>query len=221
MSSLSVESQQKVRQEEPASVTSPESPRANQSTDTQLLATHLKEADPAMYEIIENASLQPRRPPLGGFRGAEELGRFWPRPKLTTWCQTGEEEAEALHQPHPFRELHITGSAGRSRQSHAEYDDHDDHDLWKRARRLTSPQTSTLRDIPEQDTMAVTSSSTLQRGYASKEHWRRSAWMTSNGVSMFNVRALRCPRPNGRGCVANTSSKLCPAHPPTYTSTPL
>lgn len=63
VSSLSVESQQKVRQEEPASVTSHESPRANQSTDTQLLATHLKEADPAMYEIIENASLQPRHPP--------------------------------------------------------------------------------------------------------------------------------------------------------------
>lgn len=56
MSSLSVESQQKVRQDGSASVTSHESPPANQSTATQLLATHLKEADPAMYEIIENAS---------------------------------------------------------------------------------------------------------------------------------------------------------------------
>lgn len=56
MSSLSVENQQKVRQDGSASVTSHESAPANQSTATQLLASHLKEADPAMYEIIENAS---------------------------------------------------------------------------------------------------------------------------------------------------------------------
>lgn len=55
VSSLNVDSQQKVR--EPGSTpVATESAPANQKTATQLLATHLKEADPAMFDIIENAS---------------------------------------------------------------------------------------------------------------------------------------------------------------------
>lgn len=57
VSTLNVESQQKVREEGPATVASTSgSSLANQPAAQQLLATHLKEADPAMYEIIENAS---------------------------------------------------------------------------------------------------------------------------------------------------------------------
>lgn len=39
-----------------APVASSESALANQTTPIQLLSSHLKDADPAMYEIIENAS---------------------------------------------------------------------------------------------------------------------------------------------------------------------
>lgn len=58
MSSLNVDSQQKVREQGPAPVATAAA-LANQSPDTQLLATSLKEADPAMYDIIENASIYP------------------------------------------------------------------------------------------------------------------------------------------------------------------
>lgn len=54
VSSLNVESQQKVR--EGSTPVAPESAPADKVTEQQLLASHLKEADPAMYEIIENAS---------------------------------------------------------------------------------------------------------------------------------------------------------------------
>lgn len=57
MTTLNVESQQKVREDGPAPVASTSgSSFANQSTAQQALAAHLKEADPAMFEIIENAS---------------------------------------------------------------------------------------------------------------------------------------------------------------------
>lgn len=56
VSTLNVESQQKVRQEEPDTFASTSgSSLANQPAAQQLLATNLKEADPAMFEIIENA----------------------------------------------------------------------------------------------------------------------------------------------------------------------
>lgn len=47
-----------MRQEEPDNfvASTSESSLANQPAAQQLLATNLKEADPAMYEIIENAS---------------------------------------------------------------------------------------------------------------------------------------------------------------------
>lgn len=54
VSSLNVESQQKVR--EGSTPVAPESAPADKVAEQQLLASHLKEADPAMYEIIENAS---------------------------------------------------------------------------------------------------------------------------------------------------------------------
>lgn len=112
VSSLNVESQQKVR--EPGSTpVADESAPANQKTATQLLATHLKEADPAMYDIIENASS--RIPPE---RKREKNSM------LTTFRhkRTGEEKTKALYQPHSLRELHITGGAGCPGQSHAKYE---------------------------------------------------------------------------------------------------
>lgn len=54
VSSLNVESQQKVR--EGSTPVAPESAPADKVAEQQLLASHLKEADPVMYEIIENAS---------------------------------------------------------------------------------------------------------------------------------------------------------------------
>lgn len=63
MSSLNVESQQKVR--EGSTPVAPESAPADKVAEQQLLATHLKEADPAMYEIIENASTSPHLHPHG------------------------------------------------------------------------------------------------------------------------------------------------------------
>lgn len=75
VSTLNVERQQKVRHDAsspstsstlssspaaaaaPLSTASAAAAPANQSTATQLLASHLKEADPAMYEIIENVRI--------------------------------------------------------------------------------------------------------------------------------------------------------------------
>ncbi|KAJ4417263.1 Cytochrome B translational activator protein cbs2 [Gnomoniopsis sp. IMI 355080] len=58
VSTLNLESQQQVRQEAPDTFASSSgSSLANQPAAQQLLATNLKEADPAMYEIIENATL--------------------------------------------------------------------------------------------------------------------------------------------------------------------
>lgn len=54
LSSLNVESQQKVR--EGSTPVAPVSAPADKVAEQQLLASHLKEADPAMYEIIEKAS---------------------------------------------------------------------------------------------------------------------------------------------------------------------
>lgn len=91
---------------------------ANQKTDTQLLATHLKEADPAMYEIIENASL-----PLVAAAAAAATTSLGEANMLTTLdIRTGEDKAKALHQPHPLRELHITGGARCPGQSNAKYE---------------------------------------------------------------------------------------------------
>lgn len=58
---MNVENQQKVR-EGPSDPFAQESAPANLDAEQQLLSAHLKDADPAMYEIIENASL-PRPPP--------------------------------------------------------------------------------------------------------------------------------------------------------------
>lgn len=74
VSTLNAESQQKVRQEEPDNfvASTSESSLANQPAAQQLLATNLKEADPAMYEIIENASCLGNSVSLGrayGFDG--------------------------------------------------------------------------------------------------------------------------------------------------------
>lgn len=54
VSSLNVESQQKVR--EGSTPVAPEAAPADKVAEQQLLASDLKEADPVMYEIIENAS---------------------------------------------------------------------------------------------------------------------------------------------------------------------
>ena len=56
ISSINVEAQQKVREGSSVPPTPRESAPANQTAEQQLLSAHLKEADPAMYEIIQNAS---------------------------------------------------------------------------------------------------------------------------------------------------------------------
>lgn len=120
VTTLNVESQQKVREDGPVSVASiPGSSLANQSTAQQALAAHLKEADPAMFEIIENASIHTHRS-----EREQDRTEAWKRADVI-FAVTGEEPTEALHQPHSFRELHITGCAGCIRQPHAEYDAHD------------------------------------------------------------------------------------------------
>lgn len=107
---------------------------------------------------------------------------------LTVRGRVGEETTEALHQPHSLRELHIAGGAGCVRQSYAEYDG---PCLFRNTGGLTKAlQINTPKGIPEQDTTAAMSSSTHQKGYASKEHWKHSDWTPNNGESMCNVRAL-------------------------------
>lgn len=116
VSSLNVESQQKVR--EGSTPVAPESAPADKVAEQQLLASHLKEADPAMYEIIENASTLLHLHPRGPSRWGElqiEAGR------LTAPARTGEEETKALYQPHSIRELHIPGRSRCPRESYAEY----------------------------------------------------------------------------------------------------
>lgn len=110
VSSLNVESQQKVRDEPGSTPVATESAPANQKTDSQLLATHLKEADPAMFDIIENVS-----PFIATVRSHMIKS-------LSTLLHTGEEETKTLHQSHPLRELHIPGGPGCSRQSNAKYE---------------------------------------------------------------------------------------------------
>lgn len=55
LSTMNVESQQKVREGSSAPLAQESAP-ANKAAEQQLLSAHLKEADPAMYEIIESVS---------------------------------------------------------------------------------------------------------------------------------------------------------------------
>lgn len=111
LSSLNVESQQKVR--EGSTPVASESAPADKVAEQQLLASHLKEADPVMYEIIENAS------PLSSLLPVETRTES---EGLTAPVRTGEEETKALYQPHSLRELHISGRSGCLRESYAEYE---------------------------------------------------------------------------------------------------
>lgn len=176
LSSLNVESQQKVR--EGSTPVASESAPADKVAEQQLLASHLKEADPAMYEIIENAS------PLSSLTPVETSTES---EGLTAPARTGEEETKALYQPHSLREFHISGRSGCLRESYAEYE----RPLYA-ARRETwlthGLQTNTPKDILELGTMAATSSSINQRDYANREHSRLLVWTRTSGESMYNVR---------------------------------
>lgn len=178
VSSLNVESQQKVR--EPGSTpVADESAPANQKTATQLLATHLKEADPAMYDIIENASLPTSK-------------RFWARREekymLTTFRQTYRRR----------KDKSTSSTSFPPRTSH--------HrrcwmpwavpckvrNTWKRTSRTNTclhmvRQTNTRKGTPGLDTMVATSLSTPPRGYANRGHWRPLAWTKSSGESTSSV----------------------------------
>lgn len=87
---MDVESQQKVR-EGPSVPLARESAPADKIAQQQLLAAHLKEADPAMYEIVENASLLPC-PSTGRLPHRHPAGQ-----RLTAPARTGEEATETLH----------------------------------------------------------------------------------------------------------------------------
>ncbi|POS80334.1 serine hydroxymethyltransferase [Diaporthe helianthi] len=71
MSSLNAETQQKVR--EGSTPVGPEPAPADKVAEQQLLATHLKEADPAMYEIIENANKYSEGYPGARYYGGNEF----------------------------------------------------------------------------------------------------------------------------------------------------
>lgn len=61
LSTMNVESQQKVREGSSAPIAQESAP-ANKAAEQQLLSAHLKEADPAMYEIIESVKMNPSSP---------------------------------------------------------------------------------------------------------------------------------------------------------------
>jgi hypothetical protein len=78
-----------------------------------MLAAHLQQADPIMYDIIEKVCTGP---PGYETRDHPEIimtGELTPG--------SGETQAKTLYQPDPVRELHLAGCLGRARESNAKY----------------------------------------------------------------------------------------------------
>lgn len=101
-SSMTAESQQRVR-----AIIGPR-PAFTDQLLLQLLSADLEHADPAVYDILQHVRVPPRL-------------------KLRSYvltCMIGEEEAEALHQPHSLRELHVTGSSRCPRKCYAKWGVH-------------------------------------------------------------------------------------------------
>lgn len=185
MSSLNVESQQKVR--EGSTPVAPESAPADKVAEQQLLATHLKEADPAMYEIIENASTSPHLHPHAS-TVAEGTGSGTGHEANCARENRRRRDKSTLSTSFPPRTSHLRPSwtplavLCRVRTARGLF-------LARREIWLTfGLQTSTPKGIPERDTMAATSSSTSPKDYANREHSRPLVWTPINGESTCNVR---------------------------------